>query len=108
MKYTLVCIDVRCDKTSRASPVYRLYLDNILIIERKFWVETPLYFIQDQLTVYNDNEYHTVRLENVRPELGNVFISKVKSFDADTQEKNFNTHDWSEGKNSFKFLANKR
>lgn len=85
--YTIVSIDIHCNKLlSNIHPVYRVYLDDQLIIERQFWPDTPDYFIQEHLTLKDDNNQHCVSVKNVFADRGNIEIHGVGFFDGNSRQ----------------------
>ena len=87
MSYTVVCLNIHCTKTdSIYDPVYRIFFNDQLIIERKFWPETPDYFIQEQITVQDsDTECH-VWVKNIFGNRGKIKVDSVELFDGDTRK----------------------
>ena len=86
MSFTIVCVDIRCNKNSNCvDPVYRVFLDDHLVIERKFWPTTPDYYIQEQLTMKDDNQTHSIRVKNVFEDRGEIYVHDVKFVDGDTR-----------------------
>lgn len=86
MSFTVVCIDIRCSKTSNdVDPVYRVFLDEHLVVERKFWPTAPDYYIQEQLTLCDDNQQHSVRVKNVFADRGEIYTHDITFFDGDTR-----------------------
>lgn len=87
MGFTVVCIDIRCSKNSAAEdPVYRIFLDDQLVIERRFWPTTPDYYIQEQLTLHNTDAQHSIRIKNVFEDRGEIYVHDVTFFDGDTRD----------------------
>ena len=85
MKYSTVRITISANKKEgRRDPSYQLYLDGHLIIERQFWPRSPLYDITEMLTMLNDGNSHTIRVQDVFPDDGSVRVEKVQVIDADT------------------------
>lgn len=87
MSYTKVKLDVICHKLAKQDPVYRLYLDGVLVVERKFWPEAPIYRIQEHLTLVDDDRQHSIKIENVYPHLGDVTMYEIQFVDGDDNEK---------------------
>jgi hypothetical protein len=87
MSYTVICVNLRCDKAAYdKSPVYRVMLDNQVVVERRFWPETPDYFIQEQITLDDDDCNHRVNIKNIHPERGSIYTHDFLFFDGDTKE----------------------
>lgn len=85
MSYTVLALDFVCDKTQKDRfPIYRVYIDDVLIVERKFWPDSPLNFIQERFTFEDDDKTHTCRFENVDLELGTVSLQRAKLVDGDS------------------------
>jgi hypothetical protein len=86
MEFTVVCVDVRCNKNfNDRDPIYRIFLDDHLVMERRFWPTTPDFYIQEQLTLHNDNCEHTLRIKNVFPERGEIYVHNLNFFDGTTR-----------------------
>jgi hypothetical protein len=86
MTYTIVCVNIRCNKLSAAvHPVYRIFLNNSLIIERRFWPDAPDYYIQEQITMTDDNDRHTITVKNVHSSRGDIYVHDVLFFDGNTR-----------------------
>ena len=86
MSYTIACLNVMCVKnTDKRDPVYRIFLDDQLVIERRFWPETPDYFIQEQITLQDDDAEHSIWVKNVFGDRGRIGVQSVKFFDGDTR-----------------------
>ena len=87
MTYAVVCLSIHCVKHSaKTDPVYRLFLDQQLVIERVFWPEAPDYYIEEQLTLHCDGTTHRLEIKNVLPDIGDFFIHDVKFHDGDTRQ----------------------
>ena len=95
--HTIVCMNVCCNKLiTDPHPVYRIFLDNQLIVERRFWPKTPDYYIQEQLTLSNTATEHTVKVKNVSKDRGEIFLHNVAFFNGNDRslldiEPRFNT-----------------
>jgi hypothetical protein len=88
--HVIACINIRCNKLIKEiPPVYRIFLDNQLVVERKFWPKTPDYFIQEQLTLLknNNNTEHSITVKNVFEDRGDVFVHEINFFNGDTRTK---------------------
>jgi hypothetical protein len=86
MSYTIACLNIVCVKnTGKADPVYRIFLDDQLIVERRFWPESPDYFIQEQITLQDDNAEHNIWVKNVYRDRGKIVVNTVKFFDGDNR-----------------------
>lgn len=87
MSYTLVYLDIHCDKNNnKQHPVYRIFLDDQLIVERRFWPDTPDYFIQEQITLKDDGALHNIWVKNVFVDRGKIRLKSVNFFDGDTRK----------------------
>jgi hypothetical protein len=103
MSYTIICLNIHCIKnTGKQDPVYRLFLNDQLIIERKFWPSSPEYFIQEQITLNDDNENHVVWVKNVFGDRGRIRVDQVNFFDGDTRDLLKLPFDCLNGRYSFK------
>lgn len=87
MSYTKIKLDIVCSKFAKQDPVYRLYLDSVLVIERVFWPESPIYKIQEHLTMKNDELSHTLEIENVYPHLGKFSLDSIAFVDGDHEQR---------------------
>jgi hypothetical protein len=86
MSYTIVCVDIRCSKQSiDVDPLYRVFLDDHLVVERRFWPTTPDYYIQEQLTMLDDNCTHSIQIKNVFEDRGEIYVHDVTFVDGDTR-----------------------
>ena len=106
--YTKLRLDIICNKLAQKDPVYRLYLDNVLIIERIFWPEAPIYRIQEHITMEDDDHQHHIKLKNVFPHLGDIGIHAVSFIDGDDQENIDIFCTFTPGENEFTFKLRKR
>jgi len=87
MSYTTVCLNIYCAKTSDDRvPVYRVFFNDQLIIERQFWPKTPDYFIQEQITVQDNDNECSIWIKNVFVNRGRIKLTSVKLFDGDTRK----------------------
>lgn len=87
MSYTVVCLNVYCTKTADGrDPVYRIFFDDQLIVERRFWPDTPDYFIQEQITIQDNDAEHSIWVKNVFGNRGKIKVDSVKLFDGDTRK----------------------
>ena len=85
--HTVVCINVRCNKiTVDPPPVYRVFLDQQLVVERRYWPATPDYYIQEQLTLTNDGSKHTIKIKNVFADRGEIFVHDVAFFSGEDRK----------------------
>jgi hypothetical protein len=62
-------IDVHCLYAGQG-PRYRVYVDQDLLTERTFIWPSGKQYIQEHLVVHLQPGQHTVRIENVDPDLG--------------------------------------
>lgn len=86
MSYTIVCLNIYCVKnTGKPDPIYRVFLNDQLVIERRFWPTTPDYFIQEQITLHNDGAEHNIWVKNVFGDRGRIRVDAVKFFDGNTR-----------------------
>ena len=80
-------MDIRCNKiVADQPPVYRIFLDQQLVVERRFWPDTPDYYIQEQLTMINDGTAHHVQIKNVFNDRGEIFLHDVKFLNGKNKE----------------------
>ena len=87
MSYTVVYLDIHCDKNNNEQhPVYRIFLDDQLIVERRFWPKTPDNFIQEQITLQDDDALHNIWVKNVFNDRGKIRVKSVNFFDGDTRK----------------------
>jgi hypothetical protein len=87
MSYTIACLNIHCVKTaSEHDPVYRIFLDDQLIVERRFWPDAPDYFIQEQITLQDDDAEHSIWVKNVFGDRGRIRVHEVNFFDGDTRK----------------------
>jgi len=106
--HTVVCMDVRCNKlTVDPPPVYRIFLDNQLVVERRFWPETPDFLIQEQLTLTNLGSEHTIRIKNVFTDRGEIFLHDI-AFVNGLDRKNIKIKHKINNQNEFTFVLPKR
>lgn len=83
MSHTIIALDVYCEEKAEIHPVYRVLLDNQLVIERPFWPAREEFFIQEQLTMENDGNPHSLSVVNVFEEFGKIKVKKVKFLNGD-------------------------
>ena len=81
MSHTIIALDVYCEEKTETHPIYRVFLDDQLAVERPFWPDNEEYFIQEQLTMENDGKSHTISVVNVFEEHGQTKVKKVKFLD---------------------------
>ena len=107
--HTIVCMNIRCSKTyASVHPVYRIFLDGQLIVERRFWPETPDFYIQEQLTLSNsDGSTHSVKIKNVFTDRGEIFLHDVSFFDGDNRNTIVIDHSF-DSETEFTFVLPKR
>lgn len=87
MSYTVVCLDIHYVKSLvENDPVYRVFLDDQLVIERRFWPNSEEFYIQEQLTITDDENEHSIYAKNVFPDRGRIKIKKVSFFDGDSKK----------------------
>jgi hypothetical protein len=87
MSHTVVCLNIYCTKTADGrDPVYRLFLNDQLVVERRFWPKTPNNFIQEQITLNDNDTKCNIWLKNVFGNRGRIKIKSVKLFDGDTRK----------------------
>ena len=85
--HTIVCVNIRCNKiVADPPPVYRIFLNEQLVVERRFWPETPDYYIQEQLTLTNDNNSHSIKIKNVFLDRGEIFVHDVNFFNGEDRQ----------------------
>lgn len=85
MSFTLLSIDLDCEKNKDENPVYRIWLDGCLIVERSYWPDVDSHYIQEQLSFIDDDQEHCLQLEQVSSS-GSVKIKSIKTHDGDTLE----------------------
>ena len=106
--HTVVCMNMLCNKiVADPVPVYRIFLDNQLVAERRFWPETPDYFIQEQLTLINDGSAHNVKVKNVFPDRGEIFMHDLNFFDGENRQPTTVEHSF-DSEFQFTFVLPKR
>ena len=86
MSHTIVAVDVYCEEKTETHPVYRIFLDGQLVIERIFWPVRDEFFIQEQLTMENDGTEHIINIDNVFGEFGKIKVKKVKFLDGNDKK----------------------
>jgi len=107
MSHTIVAVDVYCEEKTETHPVYRIFLDGQLVIERIFWPVRDEFFIQEQLTMENDGKPHNISMVNVSEEFGKLKVKKFKFLDAESKKKS-NTNSTPDGIGAVKFTLPKR
>ena len=86
--HTVVCLNIRCNKRDKnIHPVYRIFLDDHLVIERRFWATAPDYFIQEQLTLNNDGNEHNIYVKNIFEDRGEIYTHDVKFFNGEDKSR---------------------
>lgn len=106
--HTIVCMNIRCNKiVADPAPVYRIFLDQQLIVERRFWPETPDYYIQEQLTLTNNNSSHSIKIQNVFTDRGEIFVHDVNFFNGKDRQAMQIEHEFV-SENQFTFVLPKR
>jgi len=87
MSYTVVCLDIYCTKISgRNDPVYRLFFNDQLIMERQFWPKTPDHYIQEQIMVEDNDTECSIWVKNMFSDRGRIRVDSVKLLDGDTRK----------------------
>ena len=103
MSYTTVCLNIYCTKKSDGQdPIYRVFFNDQLIIERTFWPKTPDYFIQEQITVQDNDTECSIWIKNVFDNRGRVKLTSVKLLDGDTRKPLKSNVESANGKYIFK------
>lgn len=69
--------------------VYRIWLDNHLFLERKFWIDCLHSYIEEELHADLEPGSHVIMLEKLKPPLGKVWAEKLTVSYNDTK-KNYN------------------
>jgi hypothetical protein len=101
-------MNIRCNKiVADPPPVYRIFLDQQLVVERRFWPETPDYYIQEQLTLTNDNTKHTINIKNVLIDRGEIFVHDVNFFNGEDRQTVQVEYEF-DNENQFTFVLPKR
>lgn len=104
MSHTVLSITVACEKTYvEVDPRYRIFIDNVLLVERMFWPTVPLHWIEERLTFYDDNQSHTGRVEIVDPKQGEISIVHLQCFDGDSDQPLQEQNIWLDPMDSNKF-----
>ena len=87
MSHTVVCLNIHCVKTDHLhDPVYRIFFNDQMIIERQFWPDSPDYFIQEQITVEDNDTECSIWVKNVFGNRGRIKVDSIKLFDGDTRK----------------------
>ena len=106
--HTIVCMNIRCNKiVADPHPVYRIFLDGQLVVERRFWPETPDYYIQEQLTLTDDNNSHNIKIKNIFQERGEIFVHDISFFNGEDRQPIQIEHKF-DSENQFTFVLTKR
>lgn len=106
--HTIACVNIRCNKIiTNPPPVYRIFLNEQLVVERRFWPETPDYYIQEQLTLINNNSSHNIKIKNVFMDRGEIFVHDVNFFDGEDRQVVQIEHKFV-SENQFTFVLPKR
>lgn len=106
--HTVVCVNIRCNKiVAEPAPVYRIFLDQQLVVERRFWPTTPDYYIQEQLTMANDSSGHSIQIKNVFDNRGEIFVHDVNFFNGNDRQIVQVEHEFV-SENQFTFVLPKR
>lgn len=75
LRYAEVKFDIHC-YYSKDSPRYRVYIDDDLITERTFiWRQDQ--YIEETVVIEAPVGTHTLRVENVDPDLGTFTIDRI-------------------------------
>ncbi len=86
MSYTIVYVDIYCNKLlPNVNPSYRVFLDDQLIVERQFWPDTPDYFIQEHITLKDDDNLHKITVKNVFVDRGDITVHSIGFFDGNNR-----------------------
>lgn len=85
MSFTIACIDVIGIKT-KDDPVYRVFVNDQLVVERAFWPDAPDYFIREQLTFFDNEQTYRIKVKNVFEDRGSIRVGNIKFIDGDTNE----------------------
>ena len=70
-------IDVHCQYGGQ-SPRYRIYVDNDLITERSFIWSSVKQYIEEHIIVNVQPGQHSIRIENVDPDLGIITAKNLR------------------------------
>lgn len=87
MSYTTIAAVIRCSKTGMSDPRYRVFVDNILVAERRFWPETPANDITEVMSFQDDDTLHHFRIENVDSRHGEISVVRITVLDGDTKKR---------------------
>jgi len=80
----MLSILVACEKTYvDVDPSYRIFIDDVLLVERVFWPTVPLHWIEERLTFEDDDQMHCGRIETVDSDAGTVGIVSLQCLDGD-------------------------
>lgn len=107
MSHTIIAVDVYCEEKTETHPTYRVFLDDQLVVERPFWPDHNESFIQEQLTMENDNKNHTISVINVFEDFGKIKVKKVKFLDG-TDKKVIKVNSINDSQGTVKFTLPKR
>lgn len=77
VKQAELVIDVHCQYGGQ-SPRYRIYVDNDLITERSFTWESVKQYVEEHIIVNVHPGQHTIRIENVDPDLGIITAKNLR------------------------------
>jgi len=111
MSYTVLSITVACEKTQPAvDPRYRVFVDDVLLVERVFWPTVPLYWIEERLTFEDDGQQHSGRVETVDPAQGTIQIVSLQCSDGDSDQQLPKQNAWldTDDSNKFTFSLDRR
>lgn len=87
MSYTVASIKINANKVNEnIDPVYRIFLDDQLIIERKFWADASKNSVLEVLTFDDDDKEHKIKIKNVFPDRGTFEFNKIEFSDGDNNE----------------------
>jgi hypothetical protein len=70
----IIFVTVQADA---GSPTYRIWVDDLLIVERDFWPDVNERVIREQIYLDLEAGEHTIKLENIpKKTVGKVWISE--------------------------------
>lgn len=73
-------------------PIYRVWVDNELMCERTFWLDSSKFYIDEMIYVELDAGNHAIKLELVDPSLGRVWIKRMVITNLDSTMQGLNYH----------------
>lgn len=66
------------------NPTYRIWIDDVLYVERDFWLDWQTYFIREEIFIELEPGAHTLLLEKIRPSGASIWIERF-TFEQNTK-----------------------